>query len=136
MWTAQKISLPNRASGNLNAFARRPFLQKFICRGMRASTYVGPCHMVGWENVSSLYYTFVSNNLRLHNIIQFLLIYLPTCVVFPPQTRYLGEKQVVHTAPRPDRLLTQCRYAPNLCLKWDAECEQVRLKQRYLFLDR
>ena len=41
--TDQKISLPIRASGNLNVLARKPFFQRFTCRGKRASTYVGPC---------------------------------------------------------------------------------------------
>ena len=43
MCSAQKTSLPIRASANYNALAPKAFFQKFTCRGKQASTYVGPC---------------------------------------------------------------------------------------------
>ena len=39
--TAQKISLPIRASAKLKCICRKPFFQKFTCRGKRISAYVG-----------------------------------------------------------------------------------------------
>ena len=38
--SAQNFSLPIQASANCNVLARKPFFQKFTCRGKWASTYV------------------------------------------------------------------------------------------------
>ena len=68
VWIAHKISLPIRASGHYNVLARKPFFQKFTCRGKRASNYVGPwisaqlsfkCIMEGFWLAASVWFQYI-----------------------------------------------------------------------------